>query len=43
MTRTSHILPISALQAPWLLDTVVSRVAAVASLVLSGCIVVFPT
>ncbi|XP_019467117.1 coiled-coil domain-containing protein 81-like, partial [Meleagris gallopavo] len=30
-------------KAPWLLDTVVSRVAPVASLVLSGCIVVFPT
>ena len=41
-TRTSHILPVSPLQAPWLLDTVVSRVAPVASMALSGCAVVFP-
>ncbi|XP_042739973.1 uncharacterized protein LOC122186964 [Lagopus leucura] len=32
----------AAFKAPWLLDVVVSRVAPVASLALSGCIVVFP-
>ena len=31
----SHILPVSPLQAPWLLDMVVSRVAPVAFLTLS--------
>ncbi|XP_040550978.1 uncharacterized protein LOC107049410 isoform X2 [Gallus gallus] len=30
------------LKAPWLLDTVASRAAPVASLALSGCLVVFP-
>ncbi|XP_042748411.1 LOW QUALITY PROTEIN: uncharacterized protein LOC122192046, partial [Lagopus leucura] len=33
----------AAFKAPWLLDMVVSRVAPLASLVLSGCLVVFPT
>ncbi|XP_040550056.1 uncharacterized protein LOC107049939 isoform X4 [Gallus gallus] len=42
VTRTSHILPVPPLQAPWLLDMVVSRAAPVASLALSGCLVVFP-
>lgn len=42
VTRTSHILPVPALQVPWLLDMVVSRVAAVASLTSSGRVIVFP-
>lgn len=42
VTRTSHSFPVPALQAPWLLDVVVSRVALVASRMLSGRLVVFP-
>ncbi|XP_046790250.1 uncharacterized protein LOC121108068 isoform X2 [Gallus gallus] len=38
----SHNLPVPPLQAPWLLDTLVSRVAPVASLTHSGRLVVFP-
>ncbi|XP_040549811.1 uncharacterized protein LOC121112452 [Gallus gallus] len=40
--RMSHNLPVPPLQAPWLLDTLVSRVAPVASLTHSGRLVVFP-
>ena len=40
--RMSHNLPVPPLQAPWLLDTLVSRVAPVASLTHSGHLVVFP-
>lgn len=42
ITRMFHNLPVPPLQVPWLLDMVVSRVAAVASLTLSGRVVVFP-